>query len=74
MTYFRESVEALEYLSSIADHVETVMEDLKKFREETTEDQHEELIEKYPALETLLDSLADLEYEVEDKAEEEKKG
>ena len=50
------------------------MEDLKKFREETTEDQHEELIEKYPALETLLDSLADLEYEVEDKAEEEKKG
>ena len=74
MTYFRESLEALEYLSNIADHVETVMEDLKKFREETTEDQHEELIEKYPALETLLDSLADLEYEVEDKAEEEKKG
>ena len=73
MTYFRESVEALEYLSDIADHVETVMKDLKKFREETTEEQHEELIEKYPALETLLDSLADLEYEVEDKAEEEKK-
>lgn len=70
MTYFRESVEALEYLSNIADHVETVMEDLKKFREETTEEQHEELIEKHPALETLLDSLADLEYEVEDKAEE----
>ncbi len=70
MTYFRESVEALEYLSDIADHVETVMEDLKKFREETTEEQHEELIEKYPALETLLDSLADLEYVVEDKAEE----
>ena len=72
-TYFRESVEALEYLSDIADHVETVMKDLKKFREETTEEQHEELIEKYPAFEALYDSLADLEYEVEDKAKEEKK-
>ena len=70
MTYFRESVEALEYLSDIADHVETVIEELKKFREAVTEEQHEELTEKYPSLETLLDSLADLEYQVEDKAKE----
>jgi hypothetical protein len=74
MTYFRESVEALEYLSDIADHVETVMEDLKKFRDSVTEEEHEKLAEKYPALGDLYDSLADLEYEVEDKAEEEKKG
>ena len=73
MTYFRESVEALEYLSDIADHVETVMKDLKAFREAVTEEQHEELTEKYPALETLFDSLADLEYEVEAEAKEEKK-
>ena len=70
-TYFRESVEALEYLSDIADHVETVMEDLKKFRDSVTEEQHEELTEKYPALEGLFDSLADLEYLVEDKENEE---
>ena len=70
MTYFRESVEALEYLSDIADHVETVIEDLKKFIEALTEEQHEELTERYPSLETLLDSLADLEYQVEDKAKE----
>ena len=70
MTYFRESVEALDYLSDIADHVETVMEDLKKFREETTEEQHEKLTEEYSSLEGLLDSLCDLEYLIEDKAEE----
>tara|TARA_B100000131_G_scaffold197309_1_gene189625 strand:+ start:479 stop:706 length:228 start_codon:yes stop_codon:yes gene_type:complete len=72
-TYFRESIDALEYLSDIADHVETVTKDLKKFREAVTEEQHEELTERYPALETLFDSLADLEYLVEDKAKEEKK-
>ena len=70
MTYFRESVEALEYLSDIADHVETVMEDLKKFRKQVTEEQHEKLTEEYSSLEGLLDSLCDLEYLIEDKAEE----
>jgi len=70
MTYFRESLEALEYLSDIADHVETVMEDLKKFRKQVTEEQHEKLTEEYSSLEGLLDSLCDLEYLIEDKAEE----
>ena len=69
MTYFRESVEALEYLSDIADHVETVMEDLKKFRKQVTEEQHEKLTEEYSSLEGLLDSLCDLEYLIEDKEE-----
>tara|TARA_R100000152_G_C6773919_1_gene201468 strand:- start:2070 stop:2294 length:225 start_codon:yes stop_codon:yes gene_type:complete len=71
MTYFKDSLEALEYFSDIGDHVETVMEDLKKFRDSVTEEQHEELTGKYPALEGLFDSLADLEYLVEDKKDEE---
>ena len=71
MTYFKDSLEALEYFSDIGDHVETVMKDLQKFRDSVTEEQHEELTEKYPALEGLFDSLADLEYLVEDKKDEE---
>ena len=70
MAYFKDSLEALEYFSDIGDHVETVMEDLKKFRDSVTEEQHEELAEKYPALEGLFDSLADLEYLVEDKEDD----
>ena len=71
MTYFKDSLESLEYLSEIGDHVETVMKYLHKFRYSVTEEQQDELTEKYPALEELFDSLADLEYLVEDKEDEE---
>jgi len=58
-------VAAMERMTEFLESAESILEALRRIREEIPNEEYEALEEKYPAIEALVCAAADLEYQME---------